>query len=377
MRIALDIRYRTSSGTSNYIMNVLPRLFAGNKTHEFVLLKFAHQEPDVQEMAPPILCPPCSAVRQVLWDQITLPGLLRERGIDMYHGGKYLGPWFSPCMRVTMAHSADYVSGTVYWTTLGNPLYRRSTRLIAVSDYLATFFAEEVGVPASRIVTIYNGKDPRFRSLENPTRPATLDAHVTAPFILGVGNFSPLKSHLTTAQAFCELAADFPDHSLVFAGSTTHAYCARVRAVVAEAGLAARVHFLGFVDADTLLYLYNRATMKCMPSITEGCPIAMLEAMACGCPVIGSGRGGIPEVGADAIDIVEDPHDVPGWRAAMSRMLSDPAHRATRSAAGQARAAAFTWERTAEDTLTFYDSLAGAAPSDVPEQADLPHTTGA
>ena len=110
-------------------------------------------------------------------------------------------------------------------------------------------------------------------------------------------------------------------------------------------------------DAD-LARWYRGALAVVVPSEYEGFGLPVLEAMACGTPVIASRAAALPEAGGDACTWIDDPHDVPAWAAALSRAASDSAWRADRVAAGTVRAATFSWERTAEETLAV---LRGAA----------------
>lgn len=366
MRIALDIRYHTASGASNYIANLVGPLMEANSRYELVLMRFADQ--DEYNWAPleSIICPRLSIVGHAVWDQGFLPRVLARNDISLYHPLKFLGAMFCGCPRICMGHSitssfrGEFPSSRkalAYWATLGNHLYRRSTHIIAVSEYVREFLIEVLSIPQSRITVVYNGKDERFRVLDDPPKPPQLKMNCDAPFLLGVGNMFPVKNHLTTVLTFAALAKELPDHSLVIAGNTSHKYFQRIRRAVDASGVGGRVHFPGFVDGDSLLYLYNRADVLLMPSLTEGCPITLLEAMACGLPVIGSNRGGITELGGEAIVLVDDPHDVPAWTAAVREVVQHAGTRARMARASVDRAAGFNWVRTAAETLAVYDAV--------------------
>ncbi len=366
MRVALDIRYHTASGASNYISNLVPRLLEANTHYELVLLRFADQD-DCDDL--PLESIPCTRLHkfaQVIWDQSVLPFALRGRGIDLYHPLKFLGCLRRHCPQISVGHSitapfrGDFPSSRralAYWSTLGNRLYRRSSHVIAVSEYVKEFLIEVLSVPPEQVTVVYNGKDARFRQCPNVARPAELKVPADRPFILGVGNLFPVKNQLTTVRAFARVADRLPDHALVLAGGTTHPYFMEVSKAVNRAALTERVHFPGFVDADALLYLYNRAEVLIMPSLTEGCPITLLEAMACGLPVVGSRRGGIAELGGEAIRTVDDPHDTEAWATAMLEVVTDSRTRAQMTEASLRRAAEFTWERTGCETLAVYDRV--------------------
>jgi glycosyltransferase involved in cell wall biosynthesis len=367
MRIALDVRYRTASGSGMYIEHLVPRMLAANRQHEFVLVSYPSQSVAADSATPRILCPRPAPVLSALWDQAVLPMKLREQRIDLYHGLKLLGPLISGCPQIRSAHSITTRykgifpttwTRAAYWNVLGTHLFRRSVRVVAVSRFVADFLVEALGVDPAKVVVIPNGVDPRFRPLEAhevaATLPPALERHV---FLLAVGNVVPVKNHLTVVRAFRKLVRRFPELHLVVCGRDDHPYSARVKAAVAEAGLTTRVHFLGFLDGDALVPLYNRATLLLLPSLTEGFALSALEAMACGTPVIASATGGASEICGDAVALVDDPLDVDAWVATTEQLLASPSRRKSMSRAGRARASTFTWDATAGAVLDLYDRM--------------------
>ena len=369
MRIALDVRYRTASGSGFYIEHLVPRMLAAGRTHEFVLVTYPEQSVAAQASARRLVCPRLAPGVSALWDQAVLPMRLRQHRIDLYHGLKLLGPFVSGCPQVRSAHSitVDYkgvypttLSRAAYWNVLGTHLFRRSARIVAVSRFVADFLVEALGISPSRIVVIPNGVDPRFRPLDERAAVAALPAALRhRTFLLAVGNVVPVKNHLTAVAAFRAVVERFPDLRLVICGRADHPYSARVKAAVVDGGLADRVHFLGFVDSDALVALYNRAALLLLPSLTEGFGLSVLEAMACGTPVIASATGASAEVGADAVALIDDPMNVQAWSSMTEQLLSAPRRRQEMSAAGRLHAARFTWEAAAQAVLDVYDEVLG------------------
>ena len=115
-------------------------------------------------------------------------------------------------------------------------------------------------------------------------------------------------------------------------------------------GLTDRIIFTGYVPDDDLPSWYQAATLFCYPSLYEGFGLPVLEAMACGTPVVTSRTSSIPEVTGEAAILV-DPTDVPGLTRALQSILADEARQKELSAAGITRARAYSWERTAATTL--------------------------
>jgi glycosyltransferase involved in cell wall biosynthesis len=366
VRILLDVRHRgTLSGSVSYIYNLVPHLLQARGGHEFVLLRYAHQALPREWTCESIAIDAQSAAAQAVQDQLSLPRLLKRAGADVYHPFKYLGSMFPSCNQVTTLHSITEpfngqfpgtLSESIYWRHLGRRIIRSSARVIAVSEFLRGFLLARIGVPEDRITVIPHGIDPRFRRLPESGEAAT-GGYAGGNYLLTVGNLFPVKNFVVAVRVLVGLSGEFPDLRLKMAGATDHPYSNEIRAVAEAAGVLDRIDFLGFCDPTDLVPLMNRCRMLLMPSLTEGCPVTLLEAMACGAPVIGSNRGGIPEIGGEAVVVVDDPHDVATWVARARDLLNDHDARQRLSEAALVRAAGFTWQRAASETIAVYDTL--------------------
>jgi glycosyltransferase involved in cell wall biosynthesis len=141
---------------------------------------------------------------------------------------------------------------------------------------------------------------------------------------------------------------------LVIAGAKGW-YYEQIFATVAALGLSDDVIFPGFVPGDELPWWYRAADLFVYPSLFEGFGLPVLEALACGTPVITSAASSLPEVAGDAALLVS-PEDTAAWAEAIGRVLGDPDLRARLAKAGPRQAAAFTWSRTAAETVAVYRS---------------------
>jgi len=227
---------------------------------------------------------------------------------------------------------------------------RRATRVIAVSGATRDDIVRFDGVSPGKITVVHHGHSPAFR----PAEPDAIDAArqrygLAGPYLLFVGTLQPRKNLERLLRAFDLLAATEPRVSLVLAGALGWQPERLARAL---AGVRARerVSTVGVVDDADLPALLSGAVALAFPSLYEGFGLPALEAMACGTPVLSSTTSSMPEVVGEA-GLLVDPLDADAIAAGLARLVRDPALRAELRQRGLARAATFTWERAARQTL--------------------------
>lgn len=179
------------------------------------------------------------------------------------------------------------------------------------------------------------------------------------PFVLALGSIDPRKAYDTLVRAFGHVAGSgaLDDLRLVVAGPDGPGRPALDAALAAlPSDLARRVVVLGWVDDAVRRVLLARATVLAYPSLYEGFGFPVLEAMAAGIPVVATAAGGVPEVAGDAAELVAVSDDA-AMADALCRVVTDDALRARLIAAGRARAATFTWERTAAGMVDLWRRL--------------------
>jgi glycosyltransferase involved in cell wall biosynthesis len=214
------------------------------------------------------------------------------------------------------------------------------------------------GTPPEKITVMYGGVDPRFAPAREPERLAALRAKYSLgpePFILGLGTVQPRKNYRRLIQAFSNIKSQISNVRLVIAGGKGWLYD-DIFAEVKRLGLEGSVLFPGFVDDDDLPTLYSAAELLAYPSIYEGFGFPVLEAMACGSPVVTSNTSSLPEVGGEAALLVE-PTDVEAIAGAILCLLQDADLRRNLIARGFEQAHKFTWEKAAAQLLDLYASV--------------------
>lgn len=204
---------------------------------------------------------------------------------------------------------------------------------------------------------IYSGSTTRhFQPLEEVNITKVLKKYkINQPYILYVGSFDARKNLLGLLNAFSKLRQHLPAWKLVIVGARKWK-STPVFEVVQRLQLEEYVHFTGFVEEADLPALYNGADLFVFPSLYEGFGLPVLEAMACGIPVVTSNTSSLPEVAGDAALLV-DPMDVEAIAAAMQQVLSDPGLAAELRRRGLEQASKFSWERTARETLAVYEKV--------------------
>ncbi|MEZ5102787.1 MAG: glycosyltransferase family 1 protein [Thermoleophilia bacterium] len=222
---------------------------------------------------------------------------------------------------------------------------RRADAILTVSEFSRRELVDRYGLAPDRIAVTPNGVDPAFRAGGPRVERAR-------PYVLVVGALHPRKDPLTAVEAFA--LVDEPGLDLVLAGPDKGLEGA-VRQAIQRHGLAGRVELAGHVDKEMLAALYRGAACLAFPSRYEGFGLPVLEAMACGTPVVASAAPAIPEVAGDAAILVP-PGDPVALAGGIERALAD---RERLVELGRARAAAFTWRETARLTLAVYRRLLG------------------
>ena len=235
---------------------------------------------------------------------------------------------------------------------------RRARAVIAVSTATKQDVVELLGVPEDRVTVIANGLTPGIRPVAaNSARAREVRARYALPerFILTVGSVEPRKNlrRLIEAVRLVAERSDARDIALVHAGPT--GWLAHDIPYVARARVNGRVRFLGHVSTDDLAVLYSLARGSAYPSLWEGFGLPVLEAMACGCPVLTSRVSALPEVAGGAALLVE-PTSVEEITDGLARLWTDDALRARLAGCGIERAKEFSWERSAAETVAVYDA---------------------
>lgn len=231
----------------------------------------------------------------------------------------------------------------------------RANHVIAVSKATRQDLIELYGTPPQKISVLYHGVTAEFHPIKNTACLIAVRQKYglgDTPFILSVGTIQRRKNYRRLIQALTCLD---PTLHLVIVGSQGW-YCEDVFEEVRRQKLAERVHFLGFVDDGDLPRLYNAANLFVYPSLYEGFGLPVLEAMACGTPVVAANASALPEVVGQA-GLLVDPYNVEALAGAIAQVLGNPALQRRLGQAGLKRAKLFTWEKMTTALFELYQTV--------------------
>lgn len=287
--------------------------------------------------------------------------------LDLYHGTNYKVQTMGRLGGVVTIHDLwldrhpEY-SKKAFGQHLSFFRTRRRTaqavRVITVSEHSAKDIHELYGVSKDRIAVIPNGVSSEFRPDHEVSSVSRLRSQYglsAEPYILFMGGADPRKNHSTLFQAYAMNPGLRERYFLVVVGNPVH----RLGSIMETSrtlGISDRVVCAGMVNTEDLRLLYSNANVFVFPSRYEGFGLPILEAMACGAPVITSNTTALPEVAGDAAVLV-NPDDADKLAEAMVRVLQDSLLQMHLRAKGLERAGQFTWERTARETVALYREI--------------------
>ncbi len=315
-----------------------------------------------------------------LWTHARLgPQLWLERP-DVLFVPAHVIPLMPACASVVTIHDLGYLAfPTAHTARRRFELHlttrwslRAARRVIAISEATRADLVRHYGADPRKISVVHHGLSPAFHPLEDPAQIAAVRARydLDRPYFLYVGTLQPRKNLLRLLEAFARVvggassgSASAPGPLLMIAGRRGWLSPDLARRA-AELGIGELVRLPGYLPEADLQPLLSGALAFVFPSLYEGFGMPVLEAMACGTPVLTATGSALPEVAGEAALLV-DPHDVAAITAALHRLASDSALRADLRIRGLARAAGFSWDRCARETRSVLLEACLAAPAAV------------
>ena len=304
-----------------------------------------------------------SPMARILWEQTGLPVNIAARRLDVFHTPIGAVPLLSPAPTVVTVHDLAFLkfpdqlpaSRRNWLIAATRHSARRATRIITVSQATANDLQEWLDIPDDRIQAIplaTSGKVERVagKSLEVFRMKWDIDK----PYVLAVGTLEPRKNLPTLLRAFAKIKDDIP-HQLVLVGPEGW-LTGELKNTLQELNLGDRVRLTGFVSDEELGGWYSAADLYVFPSYYEGFGLPAIEAMRCGAPVLASDNSAFPEVIGEA-GVLIPADDTAMWSESIRDLLRDESRRMHLRDLGFARADAFSWDRTAQETYNVYKEV--------------------
>ena len=368
LRIGVNALYLIPGGvggTEIYLRHLLAALSAGDRENEYFVFTNRETGAGLVPAAPnfrAVRQPVCATFRpaRILWEQTGLPLAVAARRLDVLLNPGFTAPVLCHCPQVTVFHDLQHKRHPKYFRWFDLPFWRlllwvsahRSRLVIAASEVTRADLVRFYRLTPERIRVVHLGADPAFFEIARERASAAID-----PYFLCASTSHPHKGLVTLLRAFARFARERPGFRLVITGVRGF-HAQAVESAVAELGLEETARLTGWIPRERLYELFRHAFAFVYPSTFEGFGLPVVEALAAGVPTACSAIEPLTGI-AGAAALTFEPANEDAVYQALVRLGSDEALRARLAAEGPARAAEFTWEKTAAKTLAALREAAG------------------
>lgn len=369
MRIGIDAHAIGTglAGNETYIKNLIPALAEIDSNNQYIIFVTRSESTvaGIEKFPHVRVCRVWPHTRYVRIP-LSLPLAVLRTGVDLLHVQYTAPPWnFVPV--VTTIHDISFEHLPQFYTPRERWFFklaigytaRHAAKILTDSEYSRQDIIQTYDLPADRVVVTPLGVSPLFRPVREADRIESVKKEygITREYLLSVGSLQPRKNLVRLITAYVRLRAREEDFApqLVIVGKRAWLYQDIFRAA-RTSGYLSDIIFTDYVPDEDLPMLYGGATVFIYPSMFEGFGLPVLEAMACGVPVITSNSSSLPEVAGEAALLV-DPYDETALEKAILRLVSDDRLRQKLSLEGLRQAQKFSWRRTAELTLQVYEDV--------------------
>ena len=370
-RVGIDARKLTDYGIGAYVRNLLEAIARDPQSERYRFRVYVR--PADRPSVPP-LPERFEIVEEVspgysISELTTFAWRLWRDRLDLFHATHYVIPPLARARAVVTIHDIIHVlypqflphrAALIYARVMIRRALRRADRIITVSNNSKRDLVDYFGIPPARIEVIYNGVAGRFRAdlPGEETERVAAKYGLPRPYLLFLGGEKPHKNVRNVLRAFAEARRDQTlPHALVLAGPMPKNR-SRVEALIAALDLGEQVVRPGVVPEEDLPGLFAGADAFLYPTLYEGFGLPVAEAMACGVPVLTSSTSALQEIAGGYAYLV-DPMDVDAIARGIVDLATDPARRREYAELGRRRAADFSWERAAAQTLKVYAEALG------------------
>jgi glycosyltransferase involved in cell wall biosynthesis len=363
-KIVIDARMIGHSGIGRYVQELLTQYNSLNCKHHFsLILNNYNTLPDRSSFETVEVNTAIFSIKE----QILLPRKISCNKYDLLHCPQFNVPLLTNVPLVLTVHDCTFDRfpeefpnkiSRFYYQFMFPAALRKARKIIAISDSTKKELIHFYQVPEEKISVIYLGVGEKFfqRYSNEKIFAFKQELGITEEYILYVGLTRPRKNLDRILRAFARfLSQSDRKHKLVLVGNIDKRFL-DVDKLVNDLNIRDNVLELGFVSDDNLLKLYQGASFLLFPSLYEGFGLPVLEAMALGTPVLTSNVSSLPEVAGDAALLV-DPYNIEGIARGIKELSENPNIRESLIRKGKLRAAHFSWDKCARETMAVYEAV--------------------
>ena len=348
-----------------------------DKVNEYVVFVHPDQDRQILKASDNLKIVELAGGFYPLWEQVILPDAVRKAGCDLLHCTSNTAPLCCKVPLIVTLHDiiymekgyADILKGNGTWYQKTGNVYRRfvvprilgnSRKIITVSEFektrIASFFSLN---DDSKLVAVHNGVGDHFRPVTDNAELLRIREKYSLPekFFFFLGNTDPKKNTAGTLKAFSEFIRQSGSNIKLLMIDFGQYELEKMLRSAGAADIADRIVLTGYINNQDLPAIYSQSEAFLYPSLRESFGLPILEAMACGAPVITSNTSSMPEVAGDAAFMV-DPYDPAEITGAMLKLSSGTSPGKLLSEKGRLRAAGFSWMAMASKVLEIYEEVA-------------------
>jgi glycosyltransferase involved in cell wall biosynthesis len=367
MKICIDMRSPGRTGILSYANSLLTNLLSVDHNNEYIVITDPKHRGWSRRGIEEIVVPFMNPIYWLIWSNTVLPKLLDKNKVEIYHSLKHMTAFRMKAKKIITFHGGHTLYlfpeiyrwyDLMYWKSSYSAAIRKYDRVITVANAEKKYLIENVGFPENKFRVTYLAADDRFHLIKDKDKLQEIRGKFNLPdhFILYVGQLHPRKNLEGLIKGYYEAHARLKTkHKLVIIGHGNSVYSEKLINLAKELDIMDDVLFLGHVSHE-LPFVYNLADLFLLPSYHEGFGIVLIEAMACGVPVITSDIEDLREVVGDSAVLI-NPTNVSEIAGAIIQVLSSDEFRCALVNKGLERAKLFSWDRCAKETIKVYEEF--------------------
>ncbi|MEO8109712.1 MAG: glycosyltransferase family 1 protein [Ginsengibacter sp.] len=373
MKIAIEAQRlfrKKKHGMEIVALEIIKELQHLNSQDEFFILAKSDEDEECIYATENFAIKKIAAKPYPFWEQISLPTILNKLKPDILHCTANTAPLFYSGKMVITIHDVIYMEsvnfsgssyqnfGNLYRKFVVPKVARKAKIIITVSEFEKKVIATRLKIPENKIRVIYNAVNPQFRELDQTSLMSFKNKHsLPDNFILHFGNTAPKKNTIGVLKAYSLYRGNNKGDFTLVITDCSKDYIQNLLKEFNQPELIKDIQILNYISFTEVPLLYNLAKVFLYPSHRESFGMPVIEAMACGTPVITSNTSALPEIAGGAALLV-DPKNENEMAEQMATLINDGALYETQRSKGFANARRFNWTDAAKKTMEIYNELA-------------------